>query len=161
MKTRCPTTPNARGLLRREMPMGPSAGPETACPAAVLTVHCERSLEAVRRRRALPELRYTVVTAVVADSFTAIPLSAAKEALSPGPPSPPLKALPLPASVVILAPLRSGSTRTRQFCVSAISIALPARATPHELPCAKKNCDCASGPSLKPSAPEAAQVLVL
>ena len=162
MKTRWPTTARARGPLRRETPSGPSALPEVACPAAVPTVHCERSLAATRRRRALPALRYTVVPAegaLAADSLTAMPLSAAKEAASPGPPSPALKVLPLPASVEILAPLRSGSTRTRQFWVSAISTALPARATAHELPCAKKNCACASGPSRKPSAPLAAQVL--
>ena len=61
-----------------------------ACPAAVLTVHWEKSLAASRRLSAVPELTYTVAVLLLLDSLTAMPLSCEKEAFSPPPPSPPL-----------------------------------------------------------------------
>ena len=151
MSTTAPTMARPRGLLRRATPSGPSTLPvRVACPVTVLTVHWDRSLGASRRRSAEKVLTYTTVVppALPLDSLTAMPRREAKEALSPGPPSPPFMALPLPASVLTLRPGASGSTRMRLLRLSVSTTAPPLRATAQAQFAAKANFAAPSAPSL-------------
>jgi hypothetical protein len=149
MNTSAPATAMPRALLRRATPSGPSALPvSVACPAAVLTVQWDRSRGPSRRRSALEVLTYTVVPPPALDSLTATPLREEKEAFPPGPPSPPLKELPLPASVLTLRPAARGTTRTRPLRLSVTTTAPPPRAAAQAHCAAKANCEAPSVESL-------------
>lgn len=108
MNTKAPATARPLPLFILPMPRAPSTFPvKLACPAAVVTVHWRRSgREASKRRREVVVDTYMVrlppLPLLPVLLFTAMPLSPRKEALKPGPPSPPFEEMPVPARVLTL-----------------------------------------------------------